>query len=281
MFSKPPALKKKNRRLAARKLKLRLWQLFSRQNKGTTVQDDVIVSLTSHPPRYEYLFYTLLSLLRQKDCRFHIMLWIHIDDMDQVPSRIRALQSRNLSIKPTELNIRSFTKIVPSLIEFPDRNIVIADDDMEYPEYWLRDLIDHYQSDKDNIVAYRGHEWDLKENGTIQSYDEWDFNAAPPEPSKRLMPTGVNGVLYPPGSFHEDVCNADLFMDLAPTADDIWLYFMLRLKGKLTRVVPLSKPIRSWPTSKLESLNEINVAGKANDRAMARLIERYGLPDWD
>ena len=41
----------------------------------------------------------------------------------------------------------------------------------------------------------------------------------------------MGGVLYPPNSLHDMTLRKDLFLELTPMADDIWLNCMARLKG--------------------------------------------------
>ena len=48
---------------------------------------------------------------------------------------------------------------------------------------------------------------------------------------------GCGGVLYPPNSLYEDVIKDSLFMEIAPTNDDLWLWAMSILKGTPTMVI--------------------------------------------
>lgn len=51
------------------------------------------------------------------------------------------------------------------------------------------------------------------------------------------MQTGVGGVLYPPNALDTSMLDANLFMKLAPTNDDIWFWAAAVSKG--TYVIPL------------------------------------------
>jgi hypothetical protein len=55
------------------------------------------------------------------------------------------------------------------------------------------------------------------------------------------FPTGVGGILYPPKCFHKDIADKELFLKLAPNADDIWFWAMACLIGrkKINHCCPL------------------------------------------
>ena len=44
------------------------------------------------------------------------------------------------------------------------------------------------------------------------------------KPSFRNLQTGVGGVLYPPHSLSKKMLRPEVFMQLAPTVDDIWFW---------------------------------------------------------
>ena len=71
---------------------------------------------------------------------------------------------------------------------------------------------------------------------------------------------GVGGVLYPPNCLYKDVCNSELFMELAPTNDDQWFWFMAILSNTKIKVVdnPIihSKPVEGSLSSGLWQVND-------------------------
>ena len=95
------------------------------------------------------------------------------------------------------------------------------------------------------------------------------------------MQIGVGGVLYPPHSLHELTLRQDLFINLTPLADDIWLNAMARLNG--TPVVRsdfkwLPLPIKSDSPS----LSSVNNGQNRNDEQIANVrnyLQKNDLPD--
>lgn len=237
----------------------------------------VVVSLTSYPRRFGTLAPTLRSLLLQTVRADATVLWLGEGQAERLPPEVLALRSLGLTVAETR-DLRSFTKIIPALAAHPEAAIVTADDDVHYHATWLEELAGA-AGDPRHISCQRAHRVGLSATGGVAPYDLWPKNVAGPAEGPLVFPTGVKGVLYPPGSLHEDVARADLFLDLCPTADDLWLWWMHRLAGRRAR--KLGPPVRvlEWPGSQGQSLRQANHGQSAgNDRAVAALLGRYGLP---
>jgi len=189
-----------------------------------------IVTLTSHGRRVKqtapYAVYSLLNQTVQPD---KIVLWLANET--KIPRKLQKLQKMGLEIKFCE-DIRSYKKLVPALHEFPDDVLITADDDFYYASNWLELLKDAYLQDPTKIYCYRAREICLDENKNIIPYMEWRCNIKTIEYSKRIFPTGVGGILYPPHSFNDEIFDKSKYQTLAPTADDIWFWAMARHNGK-------------------------------------------------
>lgn len=110
--------------------------------------------------------------------------------------------------------------------------IVTADDDMFYPKDWLKILYDSYQAEPQYIHCHRAHLMVKAPDGKLKKYRDWKLRSPGIQgPSPLLFPTGIGGVLYPPGFLHKEVFNEAVFMRICPTGDDIWLKAMSLLKG--------------------------------------------------
>jgi hypothetical protein len=107
-------------------------------------------------------------------------------------------------------------------------------------------------------------------------YSQWEGSVAEGEPSRLTFPTGNGGVLYEPGIFHSDVTRAEIFRDLCPTADDIWLYWMAALNGARFRKIGPQRRIITWASSQQVALYKTNHI--ANDTQIVNMITRYGFP---
>jgi hypothetical protein len=206
-----------------------------------------------------------------------IILWIARKDIDRLPKAIQDLKRHGLEIREAE-DVGPYTKIIPTLRAFPDAFIVTADDDIDYARAWLADLIAAWDGQNRQIVFHRGHAIALDTDGRPLPYREWTFSIPGPSEAANLFPTGVGGVLYPPGSLSRETLDSATFMRLCPRADDIWLYWMGRRAGSTYKKTPGKGDIRIGMDSQDVSLWKENVAAGGNDGSIAALIEAFGWP---
>lgn len=239
---------------------------------------ELIVSLTSYPARFGTLEPTLKALLRQSVQPDRVILWLAHDDDSALPDAIRALPGLEIRTCP---DWRSYKKIIPTLMAHPSAYIITADDDVYYPPDWIERLVAAVH-DGAHVACLRGHRIEMTAPKQPASYESWVKNLAAPETGPLVFPTGVSGVIYSPATFHPDVTRDDLFMKLAPSSDDVWLYWMHRMTGTQSRKINGRVKIIEWAGSQDVSLKSDN-RGEAwqagNDRAIRALLEHYGWPE--
>lgn len=203
--------------------------------------EKLIVSLTSFPQRMYDIHFTLYSLLTQTLKPDMVILWLGEDKFPNrekdLPKDVIKLMNNGLTVKFCR-DIRSYTKLIPSLKEFSDAVIVTADDDIYYEKNWLEGLYNSYLKDKQSIHCHRANGITVK-NNEINSDKKWI------EPNKmnssgssfRHFLTGVGGVLYPPNCLYKDVLDEDKFMQLAPRHDDAWFWAMAVMNDTKINVI--------------------------------------------
>ena len=210
-------------------------------NTTESRNQQIIVSLTSFPARIKIVSYTVETILSQSFQPDKVILWLA---KEQFPKREKDLPKRLLNLRRYGLSIcwcddiRSFKKLIPSLVKFPDDIIVTADDDVYYPPYWLERLYTSYQKDKKAIHCNRGNILQVDEKGFPLPYNSWGLFF--PDKSVRgfnVLQTGVGGVLYPPHSLYKDVIATDKFMKLSKDADDLWFWAMAILAGRPIKII--------------------------------------------
>jgi len=241
------------------------------------LENKLIVSLTSYPARYQTLHLTLYCLLTQSVKPDEIILWIAEKDIDKLPRKVCLLEKYGLTINRTK-DIKSYKKIIPTINKYGfNINIVTADDDIYYWHTWLESLLKEYNPNSKNIIAHRAHKVNLTKEGYIASYNNWvkDKNTSDKTISSKLFFTGCGGVLFPNNSLPNQTIEYNLFMKICPTADDIWLNWMVR-KKQWNILKIKSKKIYSWPTSQKHSLVKINVNEGNNDKQITNIVEEFG-----
>ena len=246
-----------------------------------TLPAKLFVSLTSYPARFGSLHLTVKSLLDQTVKPDQIILWLDECARDTLPLAVKQLQGDLFSVQ-TCTDMRSFTKIVPALLRFPDAFIVTVDDDVYYPDHCLERLIKAFDPAEPTIVYHRGHRTRRSSDGSLAPYRTWDRRVddrASLLPSIDVFPTGVGGVLYPPGSLPSATTNARLLTRLSPTCDDTWLYFMWRQTSWKAKRVPGPRPkLLEWPASQDQKSLKVFHRGGMKDQHLKDMSDFFGVP---
>lgn len=237
----------------------------------------VIVSLTSYPARFPMLYWTLLSLLRQSVAADQTILWVTTTDFPALTPKILELQSQGLSIRTYPKNFKSYLKIIPALEMFPDGYIVTADDDLPYWETWLEELSEEMRHSRSASVCHRAHRITLDQQSLPDDYREWEMAISAPSFGPLVFATGVHGVMYDAQKLDPRTSDSDAFLRLAPSADDIWLYWMVRLMEGVTVKVGKKRRVIEWPNSQVQNLRRVNIQGGGNNEALKNMIAKFGF----
>lgn len=232
---------------------------------------DFIFSLTSYPARFPYLSQVIDSLINQKIQAKNIVLNISKEDR----------KAFNLNLGPTvEINfvddLKAAKKLIPTLIKYPNENIITVDDDTVYPNDLSEKLIAGYLNNPGNIIAGRARKITKDSDNNFLPYMKWPllFNGYSSSPG--LMPTGVGGVFYPANIFHKDVLNSSIYKDYL-TTDDFWWYAQARRNGISFVQVKIFNE-HKFPNIDIIANKGLFYYGNKtkNDQAFASLLSRYG-----
>lgn len=194
---------------------------------------DVVVSLTSYGRRVSdcVVYYTLVSLLRQKLQPARIILWLAQDEWSDktLPKKLLNMRKRGIEIRYCK-NYRSYKKLIPTLINCPNKNVLTVDDDIIYNSDTILKIWHEHKSHPDAIICMSASKPIVK-NGVPQYYQSWKHYENDTSGFNNVFPIGCGGIFYPVGSLYRDVVCEELFMKLCPKADDIWFWFCGLLNG--------------------------------------------------
>lgn len=256
------------------------WSSLFRRRPGTDRQTnaDLVVSMTSYPPRFPTLHLCLETLLSQSLRPARLLLWIAEEDIAQLPRSVARLQRRGLEVRVCR-NLRSYKKIVPARKEFPDAVIVTADDDLLYPRDWLLSLYQASQEFPGEICCHRARMITFDAQGHLHNYRFWP-NLWVEAAGLEVFPVGAGGILYPPNSLDErELFDESVFMNIAANADDVWLKAMSVLTGiPCRRLKTYSSPFPFLRGSQKSALMTGNLAGE-NDSQVSAVFSRFGVID--
>ncbi len=257
-----------------------------KRGRPNDLEKQVVVSLTSVPWRFDKLHAVLASLLWQSVRPDKVVLWLsefnqkgeRIVDPNNLPANLRRMQRKGVEIEFVD-DVRSYRKLIPSLERFPDAVIITVDDDTFYPGDWLEKLLSAHKNLPEAVVCYRGTRMLVNQDG-IEPYITWPEYTVRDEPSYLLFAQGCEGILYPPGALHPEVHNREAFMELSPTADDVWFKAMALYND--VRHVKITEQHTDFPRTRNsqgegQSLHHVNNTLGQNDHQVAAVFTRYGL----
>lgn len=261
-----------------------IWHWWSvRQSlevKSKACHLEIVVTLTSHKARFRTLHLTLECLTRQHVRADRIVLWLEHEDLLLLPERVRVLVRGNLEIRAAEGGLRVYNKIIPALRDFPQSILITVDDDVAYPPDMIEKLLKEWSGHNNHVVCGMAFEIERNAMGNWCPFKQWKFVNRPLQNRADIVPFGVGGVLYPPGALSSETSNKELFLKLAPFADDLWLFWMGRLNGTKYSRIPQTWSVVEWPFSQRSALKHDNNMFR-NDQQVAALGGALGWPTVD
>ena len=239
---------------------------------------ELIVSLTSYPKRFGSVFLAIESLLNQTLQPDKIILWLAEEEVEQnpLPLNLTKLKSRGLEIRIVKENITSYKKLIFAIEQFPHCLIVTCDDDAMYPKWFLQNLYRSYQQHPDCISAYRCRLMRKTSARQLAPYNHWQF-ATNKRACYELFHTGSGGALFPPGALNEKTSHR-IFMQLCPSADDVWFKAMSLLNQ--TKTVMVNDKSMEFPQITIQGSQQ-NALWKANveknDEQIKKVFDHFDL----
>lgn len=176
-----------------------------------------------------------------------------------LPNNILKLKKYGITINWNKDNIKSYKKLIPTLIEYPNDIIITVDDDFIYDKNLVKYLWQSYTKNPEFIHCHRTTKISFFNNDVIAEPKKYYDN---PSFANKLV--GCGGCLYPPNSLYTDITNKNLFLELAPTNDDIWFWLMAVMNNTKIKIIDnhISKPVEILETKKGPCLCHINDSGE-------------------
>ncbi len=239
----------------------------------------MLISLTSFPARLPYIATSLSSLVLQKASEDRVVLWLGREQfphgVDDIPEPIRSFSTDKggaVEFRFTE-DIRSFTKLIPALEEFPEETIITVDDDVAYDPQTIKILREAHKKNPKAIFAHSVSDLYKCDGKWHRTTGTFGFHTSP-QPLRMML--GIGAVLYPPHSIDALACKRELFQKLCPTNDDIWFWYCAAKRGTPIRRVhhAINRPrmIAATSIGALSATNEVN-GDKVNREYIRRICD--------
>ena len=124
-----------------------------------TENKQVVVSMTSFPEAIPYAIKAIRSLLMGSVVPDKLVLYLTLSQFQKtgIPEELQQLAEENpiFEVRDYNRDIRSYRKLIPALIDFPEAIIVTVDDDVWYHQHMLRDLLSLHAQIPDAVLAHR------------------------------------------------------------------------------------------------------------------------------
>jgi len=283
------------RRIAAGPTKL------SQQKSGTgtvssasapsvsVLRREIIVSLTSFPPRMPTIAACIESLKHQTKQPNRILLWLSEDQFPgrdaELPAELCALADRQFEIRWVAGDLAPHKKYFYAMREFPDALVVTVDDDVRYDRDLIATLYQAHLEHPLSVVAGRSNLIRFRPNGVLRTYDSWgyEYQYLREMETFALLPTGIGGVLYPPGSVPAEAFDVSAIEATSLYADDLWLKVMTTANGYPVWMPQRKFEYRNIDGSQGTALWRGNAFRDGNDLAIRSILEfieqKYGIAE--
>lgn len=251
--------------------------------RGITEQqplnEPIIISLTTYGKRIFDVYLVIESIMRQTIQANKIILWLDEEEFNNetLPIKLHQLKQRGLTISYCK-DYKSYKKIIPTLLVYPNTTIITIDDDVIYPYYFIEELLKEYKKNNTCIFYYRGREIIESTHGRFKAYFKWPF-VKHTKDSFMVLPTGIGGILYPKNCFDIEVTDEKLWSELCPKGDDIWLRIMTMTKGYKCKKINISGTFEesfiSLENNQDMALANSNYYNNSNDLQIAKAFNYF------
>ena len=246
----------------------------------------LIVSLTTTPERIDRVYLAIETLLHQSIKPDYIILWLnesifndeYLRTKNSSTNKLFNQTKRGLKIEYCK-DIRSYTKIIYTLKQYPEAIVVSADDDLYFPKHWLEELYNSYINNPNYIHCYMARS--IRKSRDNKLLPVWQWLAHYDNflgPSYNVFPYTGHGCLFPPHSLHQEVFNEKVYLELSPNHDDAWFKAMTILNGvKTMRMKRESSHFQSIRNTQSKSLGSINMDDGQFDPQVEAIFTKYDL----
>ncbi|MGY3126895.1 hypothetical protein ACVWW9_000394 [Agrococcus sp. UYP33] len=236
---------------------------------------EAVVTMTTHGDRIRLAWVALESIARGERLPRRLVLFLDEPELARpLPAPLRRLQRRGLEILPAAPGLRVHAKYWPHVVSTARHELplVVGDDDMIYPRRWLRVLTDAHRARPELVHGFRVHEMQCAD-GALRPYHLW-MPASGTAPSFAHFGTGVSGQILPTALLDRLHERGEAFLERSPRADDVWIN--ATAVGLGIRTAQVEEQARNFPfvpATQATGLYQLNVAGRENDRQLARSLE--------
>lgn len=247
----------------------------------------IIASLTSYPPRINTVHLAIRSLLTQRTLPDMVILWLCTKDFPKreadLPQELLDVLAKDVQIRWVDRNLKPHKKYFWAFQEFKNDIVITFDDDLLYRNTLITELISAHEKHPDCICASRTHLITFDEDGLVNPYSKWIYEAPMKDPSlvgrprMDLFATTGGGTLFCPVLLPPETYNAQAIEELCINADDIWLKTMQLIAGIPVVAATSNQELSYISGSQHVALWHSNIDEGDNDEYFKHLLDLYDV----
>lgn len=189
---------------------------------------EIVVSMTSYPPRINCLQPVLKSIFKQNRKPDKIVLWLATSEFprqeDDLPVYLVNLAKKNKICIEWCQDLKPHKKYFYALQKYRDSIVITIDDDLLYARDMIKCLMASYQKFPHAVSAMRSHIMHPEgEKFAPYAHFTYQQNEIIGVPSMRLLATNGAGSLFPPHLLDLQYFDERLIERLSLYTDDLWL----------------------------------------------------------
>lgn len=239
--------------------------------------ENLIVSFTSFPPRIDKVWMVVECLKRQTVLPNKILLWLSKEQFPTNESIPQSLWNRVddlFEIRMVDGDLKSHKKYYYSVQQYPDKLILLIDDDIFYPATMIEEMMKAHSLYPDAIICRYGYQMTYSEDYVLKKYKEWKVIPSSYKGRDFFFGSG-GGTLIQPRKMYKDIAKKELFLKLTPTADDVWLNSMAHINKVEIIKLPMGLVCPILQKSNNKTLSSGNRDGGQNDIQISNVVLYY------
>lgn len=254
-------------------------------SKRIAGETELILSFTTYNKRVHDVHLVIESIAEQTLKPNRLILWLDENEftLETIPLILHKQIERGLEVRFCP-NYKSYKKLIPTLMQFPNANIITIDDDVLYPHDMIEILYKENKLFPNCILSHMAHKIVLDLEGYPLPYLKWEIGTAEHKEGKLIVPIGVGGVFYPVGALSHECLNNKKFTALAPHADDIWFKAMSLLNDikckKVNDARDFSERFLILQNNQDIGLMHENFFKGRNDEQIKNVFEQYNIKSY-
>lgn len=210
----------------------------------------LIVSLTTTSKRLHFCRTTLISLTTQSILPKRIIINVskepYLRDEGIKDNSVLSILTSGIPKDLKEIielrwvkNTGPYRKLIPTLQQADNNDIIItADDDIFYDHDWLKLLVDGFEPDNKIIHAGRVRRKRKNSFGQYTGYVYWPIIKNKEILKDDWIITYGGGAVLCRDWFSNELIGDSSYLDIAPTADDLWYSKLCQHSGLKVKVIP-------------------------------------------